>query len=162
MNDKIYPVPKSIAERALCDKSQYESMYEASVSNPDAFWGEHASMVSWFKAPTKVKNTLFSKDEVSIKWFEDGQLNASYNCIDRHLPEFADKPAILWEGDSPEHSQTITYQELHDEVCKLANGLKKLGVTKGDRVAIYMPMVPHVGVCAYWCHSQCHFRWFLT
>ena len=151
MNDKIYPVPKSIAERALCDKSQYESMYEASITNPDAFWGEHASLLSWYEAPSKVKNTVFAKDEVSIKWFEDGSLNASYNCIDRHLPEFADKPAILWEGDSPEHSQTITYQELHDEVCKLANGLKKLGVEKGDRVAIYMPMVPQAAYAMLAC-----------
>ncbi|GEA13651.1 acetate--CoA ligase [Alteromonas sp. KUL49] len=140
-DNAIYPVPASIEKSTHLTDEQYQTMYKQSVTNPEAFWGEYASTLEWYRKPTKIKNTYFGADDVSIKWFEDGQINASYNCIDRHLATHADKTAFLWEGDSPEDSASATYQEVHDEVCKLANGLKSLGVQKGDRVAIYMPMV---------------------
>lgn len=109
---------------------------------PEAFWQEQGQRLDWFKPYTKAKNTSFDKGHIDIKWYQDGQLNASYNCIDRHLETKADKVALIWEGDNPESVAYITYQKLHDEVCKLANGLRKLGVKKGDCVAIYMPMTP--------------------
>ncbi len=140
-DNAIYPVPASIEKSTHLTDEQYQAMYKQSVTDPEVFWGEYASTLEWYRKPTKIKNTYFGADDVSIKWFEDGQINASYNCIDRHLATHGDKTAFLWEGDSPEDSATATYQEVHDEVCKLANGLKSLGVQKGDRVAIYMPMV---------------------
>jgi acetyl-CoA synthetase len=126
-------------------------MYKQSVEQPESFWAEHASLLEWYKKPTKIKNTMFGESDVSIKWFEDGALNASYNCIDRHLADNATKVAFHWEGDSPSDSQDITYQEVHYEVCKLANALKEMGVTKGDRIAIYMPMVPEAAYAMLAC-----------
>ena len=126
-------------------------MYTRSVEEPEAFWAESASMLEWYKTPETIKNTHFGKDDVSIKWFEDGQLNASYNCIDRHLADNAKKVAFHWEGDEPSDSLDVTYQEVHYEVCKLANALKDMGVTKGDRVAIYMPMVPEAAYAMLAC-----------
>lgn len=146
-----YPVPEQLKAGSHLTPELYQAMYKQSIEDPDGFWGEHASSLEWYKTPTVVKNTHFAKDDVSIKWFEDGELNASYNCIDRHLADNAKKTALFWEGDSPEDSETVTYQELHYEVCKLANGLKKLGVEKGDRVAIYMPMVPHAAYAMLAC-----------
>lgn len=151
MNAKTYPVPEAIKADTLLTNEQYLEMYQASVTDPEVFWGKHAGLLEWFKAPTKVKNTSFASDNLSIKWFEDGELNASYNCIDRHLADNATKTAILWEGDSPGDSESISYQQLHYEVCKLANGLKKLGVGKGDRVALYMPMVPQAAYAMLAC-----------
>ena len=116
-------------------------MYAASVADPDKFWGEQGKRVDWIKPYTKVKNTSFAPDNVSIKWFEDGTLNISYNCIDRHLAKRGDQTAIIWEGDDPKDSKTVTYKELHAEVCKFANVLKAQGVKKGDRVTIYLPMI---------------------
>ena len=129
---KTYPVPENILEQTHLTQEQYEKMYKQSVEDPEGFWGEYASTLDWYTNPTKTKNTHFGADDVSIKWFEDGEINASYNCIDRHLAENAKKVALFWEGDSPEDNEEITYQQLHYEVCKLANGLKKLGVSKGD------------------------------
>ena len=127
-------------------------MYRQSIESPDVFWQQQSTIVDWYKAPTySSKNTHFDKDDLRIKWFEDGQLNVSYNCIDRHLVKQAQQTAIIWEGDAPDISQDISYQQLHDEVCRLANGLKKLGVTKGDRVAIYMPMVPEAAYAMLAC-----------
>ncbi|TPV56522.1 acetate--CoA ligase [Aestuariibacter sp. GS-14] len=148
---KIYPVPESIKASTHLTQEQYEQMYKQSVDDPDGFWGEYASTLDWYTKPTKVKNTTFDPHSVSIKWFEDGEINASYNCIDRHLAKHAKKTALFWEGDSPEDSETISYQQLHYEVCKLANGLKKLGVGKGDRVAVYMPMVPQAAYAMLAC-----------
>ena len=148
---KTYPVPDSILQSTHLTAAQYDEMYQQSIDNPDAFWGEHASMLEWYSKPTKVQNTHFGADDVSIKWFEDGSLNASYNCIDRHLAKNATKVAYYWEGDSPEDSQEVTYQQVHYEVCKLANALKKMGVTKGDRVAIYMPMAPEAAYAMLAC-----------
>lgn len=142
MSQSVYPVPESIKANALIDEAKYQELYQWSIDDPAAFWQEQGKRLDWITPFSKVKNTSFDTGHVDIRWYEDGQLNVSYNCIDRHLKDKADKVALIWEGDNPEHVAHITYQELHDEVCKLANGLKKLGVKKGDRVAIYMPMTP--------------------
>lgn len=142
MSQSIYPVPAHIKNAALVDNEKYNTMYKQSVEDPEGFWAEHGKRLDWFTPYSKVKNTSFDKGHINIKWYEDGYLNASYNCIDRHLKTKADKVALIWEGDAPSQSENITYQQLHDEVAKFANGLKKLGVKKGDRVAIYMPMSP--------------------
>lgn len=142
MSQSIYPVSADVKANALIDDAKYQEMYQLSIEQPEVFWGEQGQRLDWFKPYTKVKNTSFDQGHVSIRWYEDGQLNVSYNCIDRHLKDKADKVALIWEGDNPDHNENITYQQLHDEVCKLANGLRKLGVKKGDRVAIYMPMTP--------------------
>ncbi|MCC9662717.1 acetate--CoA ligase [Pseudoalteromonas sp. A41-2] len=142
MSQSIYPVPAHIKNAALVDNDKYNTLYKQSIDDPEGFWREHGKRLDWSTPYTKVKNTSFDKGHINIRWFEDGQLNASYNCIDRHLAAKANKTALIWEGDNPEQSENITYQQLHDEVAKLANGLKKLGVAKGDRVAIYMPMTP--------------------
>ena len=151
MTAKLYPVPETLQANGIISEEQYNAMYQESVTNPDKFWGEHKNIIDWYKEPTIIKNTTFDPENVSIKWFEDGQLNVSYNCIDRHLAKNGKKTAIFWEGDEPSDTQTITYQELHYEVCKLANGLKKLGVKKGDCVAIYMPMVPQAAYAMLAC-----------
>ena len=151
MTAKLYPVPETLQANGIISEEQYNAMYQESVTNPDKFWGEHKNIIDWYKEPTIIKNTTFDPENVSIKWFEDGQLNVSYNCIDRHLAKNGKKTAIFWEGDEPSDTQAITYQELHYEVCKLANGLKKLGVKKGDCVAIYMPMVPQAAYAMLAC-----------
>lgn len=151
MTAKTYPVPESLKEEGILSEEQYLEMYKQSIENPEAFWGEHKNIIDWIQEPTIIKNTSFDPNNVDIRWFEDGVLNASYNCIDRHLAQNAKKSAILWEGDEPTDSQDVTYQELHYEVCKLANGLKKLGVQKGDVVAIYMPMVPQAAYAMLAC-----------
>jgi acetyl-CoA synthetase len=117
-------------------------MYQASLDDPDAFWGEHGQRIDWVTPYTKVKNTHYGKDDVSIKWYEDGTLNACVNCVDRHLEKRGDQTAIIWEGDAPDQAAHISYTQLHEEVCKFANVLKAQGVKKGDRVTIYMPMIP--------------------
>ena len=131
------------AENANVSQAEFEKRYQESITNPDAFWGEEGKRLDWFKPYNKVKNTSFARGNINIKWFEDGELNAAYNCIDRHLSTHADKVAYYCEGDTENAEKTaITYQTLHDEVCRLANVLKRYGVKKGDRVAIYMPMIP--------------------
>jgi acetyl-CoA synthetase len=125
-------------------------MYRDSVRNPDRFWGKHGKRIDWFKPYTKVKNTSF-KGKVSIKWFEDGQTNVSYNCIDRHLKKRANQTAIIWEGDNPYDDKKVTYGELYEQVCRLANVLKSHGVRKGDRVTIYMPMIPEAAYAMLAC-----------
>lgn len=137
----IYPVPAETAKKAHIDKAGYEAMYAESINEPDKFWGEHGKRIDWIKPYTKVKNVDYSKGDVSIKWFEDGTLNVAANCIDRHLATRGDQVAIIWEGDEPTDSKKVTYKELHKEVCKLSNAMKNLGVKKGDRVTIYMPMI---------------------
>jgi acetyl-CoA synthetase len=138
----IFPPPADFAATALIDAKTYETMYARSVAEPDAFWGEQArENLTWIKPFTKVKNTSFHEADFGIKWFEDGVLNVSVNCVDRHLATHGDKTAILWEGDDPADSKAITYIQLHAEMCKMANVLKKLGVVKGDRVTLYMPMI---------------------
>jgi acetyl-CoA synthetase len=141
MSDKLYEVTPAWQKRALIDHSKYKEMYAASLANPDTFWAEQARRVDWIKPFTKVKNTSYDPHNVSIKWFEDGTLNLAYNCIDRHLAKRGDQTAIIWEGDDPKDSKTVTYRQLHAEVCKFANVLKSQGVKKGDRVTIYLPMI---------------------
>ncbi|MGZ2485880.1 acetyl-CoA synthetase [Rhizobium pisi] len=150
MSEKIYPVQKPVKARALIDKEKYLKWYEESVENPDKFWGKHGKRIDWFKPYTKVKNTSFT-GKVSIKWFEDGQTNVSYNCIDRHLKTNGDQVAIIWEGDNPYVDKKITYNELYEHVCRMANVLKKHGVKKGDRVTIYMPMIPEAAYAMLAC-----------
>jgi acetyl-CoA synthetase len=151
MTKMLYPVPEQAKQDSFLSVEKYQIMYQQSVESPDEFWREQSSIVDWYKAPTIIKNTNFSKDNLYIKWFEDGLLNVSYNCIDRHLAKQAQQTAVIWEGDSPETDQNISYQQLHDEVCRLANGLKNLGIAKGDRVAIYMPMVPEAAYAMLAC-----------
>ena len=144
-------MPEQAKQNSFLSTEKYQTMYRQSIESPDEFWQQQAAILDWYKVPTIIKNSNFSKDALQIKWFEDGQLNVSYNCIDRHLAKQAQQTAIIWEGDSPDTDQNISYQQLHDEVCRLANGLKNLGVTKGDRVAIYMPMVPEAAYAMLAC-----------
>ena len=138
---QVFPVLPAFAAAAHVNADQYRSLYEAADRDPDAFWRAEMKRVAWMKTPTKIKNTSFTGD-VSIKWFEDGTLNASVSCLDRHLATRGDQTAIIWEGDNPNDSKHVTYRELHEQVCRLANAMKALGVKRGDRVTIYMPMVP--------------------
>ena len=142
MPDKIYDVPAAWAKRAYIDDAKYHATYQRSIKDPNAFWAEAGKRIHWYRHFTKVKDTSFDPHNVSIKWFEDGTTNAAYNCIDRHLHTRGDQVAIIWEGDDPKDSKKITYRELHDEVCRLANILRNRNVEKGDRVTIYLPMIP--------------------
>ena len=151
MSDKIYPVAPGWKQRATIDNAKYSELYAWSVADPDSFWAEQARRIDWIKPFTSVKNTSFGPDSVSIKWFEDGTTNVAQNCIDRHLPRLANHTAIIWEGDDPKESKHITYQDLHDEVCRLANVLKSHGVTKGDTVTIYLPMIPEAAYAMLAC-----------
>ena len=151
MSDSVYPVPAEVAANALIDDAKYKAMYEQSVKDPEGFWGEHAKRIDWSKPFTKVKNTSYDPHNVSIKWFEDGELNVSYNCVDRHAAATPDKVAIIWEGDNPAEDKKITYGELKDEVSKFANVLKAHGVKKGDRVTIYLPMIPEAAYAMLAC-----------
>ncbi len=146
----VFPVPESFKTTALLDSAKYQEMYERSLHDPDGFWAEHGKRVDWIKPFTRVKNTSFT-DGVSIRWFEDGTLNVCYNCVDRHLPTRADQTAIIWEGDSTQDSKHVTFREMHEEVCRMANVLKARGVQKGDRVTIYMPMVPEAAYAMLAC-----------
>ncbi|MEM6947641.1 MAG: acetate--CoA ligase [Pseudomonadota bacterium] len=139
--DTRVPVPEAFAARAKLSPESYQEMYRRSLEDPEAFWMECAGRLDWIKKPTRAKDTSYAPGDVRIKWYEDGVLNVSYNCLDRHLETRGDKAALIWEGDSPEESHTLTYRQLHAAVCKFANVLKGMGVKKGDRVTIYMPMI---------------------
>ncbi len=148
--EKVYPVPEAFASHAHITDEQYQQMYRRSVEDPDVFWAEQAEkFVTWFKRWDKVQKWDFHKGK--IRWFDDAELNVSYNCLDRHLADRGDQVAIIWEGDDPAVDKKLTYRELHAEVCKFANVLKSRGVEKGDRVSIYMPMVPEVAVAMLAC-----------
>ncbi len=151
MSENLYPVTDAWKSRAYVDDAKYQAMYRESVSNPDKFWGEHGKRVDWIKPYTKIKNTSYDPHNVSIKWFEDGTLNVSANCIDRHLATRGDQVAIIWEGDDPGESKNITYRELHDHVCRFANVLRNRNVGKGDTVTIYMPMIPEAAYAMLAC-----------
>ncbi|MGE0024762.1 MAG: acetate--CoA ligase [Hyphomicrobium sp.] len=151
MLDKAYAVAPDWARRAWIDDAKYRALYERSVQDPEGFWGENGRRIDWMRAYTKVKNTSFGPGEVSIRWFEDGTLNVSANCIDRHLATRGDQVAIIWEGDDPTEDKTITYAELYEEVCRFANVLKARGVKKGDRVTIYLPMIPEAAYAMLAC-----------
>ncbi|MBZ9745544.1 acetate--CoA ligase [Mesorhizobium sp. CO1-1-7] len=146
----VHRVQPAWKKNALIDNDTYLKWYADSVKNPDKFWGKHGKRIDWFKPFSKVKNTSFD-GKVSIKWFEDGQTNVSYNCIDRHLKKRGDQTAIIWEGDNPYDDKKITYNELYGHVCRLANVMKKHGVKKGDRVTIYMPMIPEAAYAMLAC-----------
>ena len=152
MSDTIYPPTAAFAASAHADKAIYEAMYAASIADPESFWGAQGKRLDWITPYSKVKNTTFEHSGVSIKWYEDGVLNVSANCIDRHLATRGNQTAIIWEGDNPEESAHITYTQLHAEVCKLANVYKSLGVSKGDRVVLYMPMIPEAAYAMLACN----------
>jgi len=151
MSDKIYPPSAEVAAKAHADEKTYNAMYAASVADPDAFWGEHGKRIDWMTPYTKVKNTTFAHPDVSIKWYEDGELNVCANCVDRHLETRGDQTAIIWESDDPNVAKHITYNQLHDHVSRLANVYKSLGVKKGDRVVLYMPMIPEAAYAMLAC-----------
>jgi acetyl-CoA synthetase len=151
MSEKIYPVTPDWKQRAYIDDAKYLELYARSVADPESFWADEAGRIDWIKPFTRVKNTSFGPGSVSIKWFEDGATNVAQNCIDRHLLRLKNHTAIIWEGDDPKDSKHITYQELHDEVCRLANVLKTHGVKKGDTVTIYLPMIPEAAYAMLAC-----------
>ncbi|MBQ0535198.1 MULTISPECIES: acetate--CoA ligase [Providencia] len=146
-----HPVPAEIAKNALINEQQYNDEYQRSIQDPEGFWGEKGKIVDWIKPYTRVKNTSFDPGHIDIRWFEDGTLNLSANCLDRHLAEKGDQTAIIWEGDDPLSSKNVTYRELHHDVCQFANVLKQQGIRKGDVVAIYMPMVVEAAVAMLAC-----------
>ena len=149
--DDLYKPSNKIVENAHINKSKYEEMYKESISNPIKFWSEHGKRIDWIKNYEKVRDFSYDQKNLYIKWFEDGTLNASYNCIDRHLKNNGNKTAIIWEGDNPDEQKSITYNELYKNVCKFANVLKKLGAKKGDRITIYMPMIPEAAYAMLAC-----------
>ena len=147
----IFPVTAGAAEGAHVDAAAYEAMYRRSVEDPEGFWAEQAGRLDWITPFTKVKDVSWAKDDLHIRWFEDGTLNASANCLDRHLAERGEQTAIIWEGDDPALSEHITYRDLHERVCKFANVLKARGVKRGDRVTVYLPMIPEIAVAVLAC-----------
>ncbi|EGN74697.1 acetate--CoA ligase [Idiomarina sp. A28L] len=151
MSAHVYPMPDAVKADARLNPETYLSKYKESVNNPEAFWAKEGERITWFSPYSKVKQTSFAPGNIDIQWYADGTLNACYNCVDRHLAERADKTAIIWEGDEVDVQKSISYRELHEQVAKFANGLKKLGVKKGDRVAIYMPMVPEAAYAMLAC-----------
>lgn len=138
-------------EQANVNELEYTALYRESVEDNEGFWEKQAARLDWSKPFSKVKDVSFAKDDLHIRWYEDGELNVCVNCVDRHLPERADQTAIIWEADEPGHSQHISYQQLHEEVCRLANGLESMGVKKGDRVVLYMPMIPEAAYAMLAC-----------
>ncbi|PWS38750.1 acetate--CoA ligase [Falsiroseomonas bella] len=150
MSDALIAVKPEIAAKARIDAAKYRAMYEQAEKDPDGFWRGEMNRIAWMKAPTKIKNVDFHGD-VSIKWFEDGVLNASVSCLDRHLATRGDQVAIIWEGDDPKSDAKVTYRQLHAQVCRLTNGLRELGVKKGDRVCIYLPMIVEAAVAMLAC-----------
>ena len=151
MKDKLYPVPSQFAENAKLNENQYLEMYQRSINEPEAFWADMGNRIDWIKPFSKVKDTSYAKENVSIQWYADGTLNACVNCVDRHLENRADQTAIIWEGDEPGTDAKLTYRQLHEQVCQFANAMKSQGVKKGDVVTIYMPMVPEAAVAMLAC-----------
>ena len=150
-DNELFPVPDSVAEGAHVDAAGYEEMYRRSIEDPEGFWGEQGKRIHWIEPYTKVKDVSYGPGDVHIRWFYDGTLNASANCLDRHLSARGEQTAIIWEGDDPANSKRITYNELHREVCRFANVLKAQGAKKGDRVTIYLPMIPEIAVAVLAC-----------
>ncbi|MFO1127908.1 MAG: acetate--CoA ligase [Rhodospirillales bacterium] len=149
--DHVFPVRPEIAGSAWCDNDRYLAMYKQSIEDPEGFWGEHGKRIDWFTPYTKVKDVSLKAPDVHIRWFADGTTNVSHNCLDRHLATRGDQVALLWEGDNPNESKAITYKQLHTEVCKFANVLKSVGVKKGDRVTIYLPMILELPIAMLAC-----------
>ncbi len=149
--EQVFPVPEAVAKTAWCDNEKYVQMYKRSVADPEGFWAEQAKRIDWIKPFTKTRDVNFQAPDVHIRWFADGTLNVSANCLDRHLAKRGDQVALLWEGDDPSVSKAMTYRELHREVCKFANVLKGIGVKKGDRVTIYLPMILELPIAMLAC-----------
>ena len=148
--EKVYKVLESAKESALINQKDFGDQYQQSISNPDKFWREHGKRIDWVKPYTKIKDVSFNQD-VKIRWFYDGTLNACANCIDRHLNNRGDQTAIIWEGDNPNESKEISYRDLHKMVCRFSNALRNIGAKKGVRVTIYMPMIPEAAVAMLAC-----------
>ncbi|WP_041795567.1 acetate--CoA ligase [Pararhodospirillum photometricum] len=147
----VFPVPQAIADSALINNERYLEMYKASVTDPEGFWAEHGKRIDWIKPFTQVRDVSFDPHDVRIRWFHDGTLNVAANCLDRHLATRGDQTAILWEGDDPAESQAVTYRDLYERVGRLSNALRALGVKKGDRVCLYLPMIPEAAVAMLAC-----------
>jgi len=150
-DNELFPVPEATRQAAMIDNAGYLAMYEKSIADPEGFWGEQGKRIDWIKPYTQVKDVSYAKEDLHIKWYHDGTLNVSANCLDRHLATKGDQTAIVWEGDDPGDDKKITYRELHREVCKFSNALKGLGAKKGDRITIYMPMIPEAAVAMLAC-----------
>jgi acetyl-CoA synthetase len=146
----IFPVPEAIRAKAHCDDARYQEMYQRSVEDPEGFWAEQAKRLDWDTFPSRIKDVDYA-DNARIRWYEDGVLNVAHNCIDRHLATKGDQTALLWEGDEPDQDKKVTYKELHAQVCRLANVMKDLGVEKGDRITLYMPMIPEAAYAMLAC-----------
>src|SRR5690606_24928961 len=152
MSEKIYPVPEDVAAKAWINKERYAELYRTSIADPERFWREQAARLDWMRPFTVVKDVSFEARDLHVRWFADGVLNASANCLDKHLTDRAEQTAILWEPDDPkDEPRLVSYRELHENVCRFANALKRLGVSKGDRVTIYMPMIPETVVAMLAC-----------
>ncbi len=151
MSSSIHPVPDNFAANARINASQYRELYQRSVEDPEGFWAEIGKRLDWISEPTEIRDVSFDADDLHIRWYGDGVLNVSTNCLDRHLAERGDKTAIIFEGDEPDDTRRISYRELHDEVCRFANALRNLGICKGDRVAMYMPMIPEAAIAMLAC-----------
>jgi acetyl-CoA synthetase len=151
MHDNLYPVPASFAASAQIKAGDYQRMYAESVEDPERFWGRIGRRLDWIKDYSRVKDSSYAENDCHIRWFDDGKLNVASNCLDRHLADRGEKTAIIWEGDDPRQSQRISYRELYERVCQCANALKSLGVEKGDRVTIYLPMIPEIAVAMLAC-----------
>ncbi|MFK8016048.1 MAG: AMP-binding protein, partial [Gammaproteobacteria bacterium] len=147
----IYPVNDHYAKHGLLDEAEYRKQYQRSIDDNEAFWAEQGQRLSWIKPFTTVKDVSFARDDLHVRWYEDGVLNVCYNCVDRHLADKRDQTAIIWEGDDPARDMTLSYGELHRRVCQFANVLKANGVVKGDRVTIYMPMIVEAAVAMLAC-----------
>jgi acetyl-CoA synthetase len=147
----LFPVPADWAQKALVNEAKYNEMYAQSVEDPEAFWGEHGKRIDWIKPYTEVKDVSYAHEDVHVRWYHNGTLNASVNCLDRHLATRGDQTAIIWEGDDPGDSKTLTYRELYEEVCRFSNVLKANGAKKGDRITIYLPMIPEIAVAVLAC-----------
>jgi acetyl-CoA synthetase len=150
-DNELFPVPEATRQASMIDNAGYLAMYEKSIADPEGFWGEEGKRIDWIKPYTKVKDVSYAKEDLHVKWYYDGTLNVSANCLDRHLATRGDQTAIVWEGDNPAEDKKITYSELHREVCKFSNALKGLGAKKGDRITIYMPMIPEAAVAMLAC-----------
>ena len=151
MSETLILVTPEWSTRALVNTARYREMYQQSISDPDGFWRAQAARIDWIKPFTRVSDVSYDAADFRIKWFDDGVLNVSANCVDRHLVKRGDQTAIIWEGDDPTQSKRITYRELHAEVCRFANVLKANGVKRGDRVTIYMPMIPEAAYAMLAC-----------
>jgi acetyl-CoA synthetase len=149
--NEVYPVSEELAKTAWVDDANYQAMYKASIEDPEGFWREHGKRVDWIKPYTQIKDVSYDEEDLHIKWFHDGTLNVSVNCLDRHLEKRGDQTAIIWEGDEPTDDKKLTYRELYTEVCKFSNVMKANGIKKGDRVTIYMPMIVEAAVAMLAC-----------